>query len=342
MRHLLGIEGLTKKELYAYLNNAKTFVEVGNRELKKVPALRGRTIINLFLEPSTRTRTSFEIAGKRMSADVVNIGAPDSSTKKGETLLDTARTLQAMSPDVLVVRHSQSGAPHFLARMLKNTSVVNAGDGTHEHPTQALLDLLTIMQAFEKRPDGIEKLRVAIVGDVHHSRVARSNVWAHHLLGNEVHLVGPPALVSPDFVGPKCFGAPQFGGKIKVFHQIERGLEGADVVIVLRMQLERQHDHFVPTLQEYTDEFCVTENRLMQYAPQAVVLHPGPMNRGTEISSEVADGDRSLVERQVNNGVAVRMGVLFAMCNAQAQRGATSVDEREQTSIQMRQTAVGE
>ena len=347
MRHLLGIEGITKEELYSYLNNARSFVEVGTRELKKVPALRGRTIINLFLEPSTRTRTSFEIAGKRMSADVVNIGSSDSSAKKGETLLDTARTLQAMSPDILVVRHSQSGAPHFLARFLKNTSVVNAGDGTHEHPTQALLDCLTLSQVFEKRNDGIEKLRIAIVGDVHHSRVARSNVWAHHLLGNEVRLVGPPSLVPDELMGAKCFGAPAFGGKIRLFHNVEEGVAGADVVMVLRMQLERQQDHFVPTLQEYTDEFCITEKLLAQHAPNAVVMHPGPMNRGTEISSEVADGRRSLVERQVNNGVAVRMAVLFTLCTAQhkAHGGAADdgkVEDEEEGVRRALQMAVGE
>jgi len=313
MRHLLGIEQLNREELANYLNNAKSFVEVGTRDLKKVPALRGKTVINMFMEPSTRTRASFEIAGKRLSADVINIGGSDSSTSKGETLLDTARTLQAMTPDVLVVRHKQSGAAHFLARHLKRTSVINAGDGMHEHPTQALLDCVTLQQHFRDRNDGISKLRIAIVGDVRHSRVARSNVYAHALLGNEVHLVGPPTLVPPELSSIKCFGAKQFANKVKVFSDFAKGIEGADVVMALRMQLERQEDHFVPSLQEYTDAYCITEKRLSTYAPNAVVLHPGPMNRGLEISSEVADGKRSLIENQVNNGVAVRMAVLFAL-----------------------------
>lgn len=217
MRHLLSIAELSRPELEAYLSNAKSFVEVGTRDLKKVPALRGKTIINLFMEPSTRTRASFEIAGKRLSADVVNVGGSDTSTSKGETLLDTARTLQAMSPDILVVRHKQSGAAHFLARYLKRAAVVNAGDGMHEHPTQAILDCLTLQQHFAARPQGISGLRIAIVGDIRHSRVARSNVYAHALLGNEVHLVGPPTLVPLEFLSTKCFGAPRFEGRVKIF-----------------------------------------------------------------------------------------------------------------------------
>jgi aspartate carbamoyltransferase catalytic subunit len=316
MKHLLGIESLTKEELYTYLNNSKSFVEVGTRELKKVPALRGKTIINLFLEPSTRTRASFEIAGKRLSADVVNVGGSDTSTSKGETFLDTAKTLQAMAPDILVVRHKQSGASQFLARYLTGTSVINAGDGMHEHPTQAILDCVTLQQHFHDRADGIEKLKIAIVGDIRHSRVARSNIWAHSLLGNEINLVGPPTLVPDELVSPSCFGAKRFGGKVRIYSDIAQGIEGADVVMCLRMQLERQEDHFVPSLQEYTDEYCITEKRLSRYAPKAVVLHPGPVNRGLEISTEVVDGKRSLIETQVNNGVAVRMAVLFSIATA--------------------------
>lgn len=307
-KHLLGIQQLSREELYVLLNNAKNFVEVSARDIKKVPTLRGKTIVNMFLESSTRTRTSFEIAGKRLSADVVNISASGSSITKGESLLDTARSLQAMAPDVLVVRHKHSGSPHFLARALKSTAIVNAGDGMNEHPTQALLDLLSLLQHFEGRKHGIEKLRVAIVGDVRHSRVARSNIWAHKLLGNEVHLIGPPTLVPREFGAQGCFGPD---AKIKIFHRVEEGLEGADVVICLRMQLERMHDHFVPTLEEYSNEFFISERLLAKYASTAVVMHPGPINRGVEVETALIDGPRSLVERQVTNGVAVRMAVLF-------------------------------
>lgn len=325
MRHLLGIEGITREELESYLDNAQKMIEVAGRELKKVPALRGKTIINLFMEPSTRTRTSFEIAGKWLSADVINISGSDSSVKKGETLRDTALTVQAMAPDVLVLRHKHSGAAHFLASQLAKTAVVNAGDGTHEHPTQALLDLLTLKTYFEPRGGSLEKLTLAIVGDVWHSRVARSNVWAHLLLGNEVRLVGPPTLVPQFLVGSKCFGAKKHRGKIKVVNNLREGIRGADVVMVLRMQLERQDNFFVPTLQEYTDAFCISEKVLRQCAPDAIVLHPGPMNRGTEITSEVADGPRSMVERQVHLGVAVRMAVLLQLATqtrAQHHEGA--------------------
>ncbi|MBN8548886.1 MAG: aspartate carbamoyltransferase catalytic subunit [Deltaproteobacteria bacterium] len=308
LKHLLGIEGLTLEQLEFLLGNAGQFVEVGTRELKKVPALRGKTIVNLFLEPSTRTRASFEIAGKRLSADTINIGASDSSVVKGETLLDTARNLEAMAPDILVIRHKESGAPHFLARHLTNTCVVNAGDGLHEHPTQALLDILTLRQHFKTKQRDVRGLKIAIVGDVRHSRVARSNIWAHRLLGNQVTLVGPPTLVPAEFADVRSFG-----GSLKIEHNLARGIEGADVVLCLRMQLERQTEHFVPTLEEYSHEYCVSERMLSRYAPDSVVLHPGPANRGTEISGEVLDGKRSLVTQQVNNGVAVRMAVLFAL-----------------------------
>jgi aspartate carbamoyltransferase catalytic subunit len=212
-----------------------------------------------------------------------------------------------MNPDILVIRHSESGAPHFVAKHLKSTAVVNAGDGQHEHPTQALLDLLTIRQAFSQRKRGIEGLTVVFVGDVRHSRVARSNVWAHLALGNKVRLVGPSTLVPNDFL--HAFGS----GAVEVEHDLRRGLEGADVVECLRMQLERQDEHFVPSLDEYSKEYCVSEPLLKKYAPESIVLHPGPMNRGTEISGEVADGPRSCISRQVNNGVAVRMAVLFLL-----------------------------
>ena len=308
-RHLLGIEGLSKEDIYAYLHNAQNFVEVGERDIKKVPTLRGKTIINLFLENSTRTRASFEIAGKRMSADTINLSGGGSSTKKGESLLDTARTLQAMNPDILVIRHAYSGAPVFLSKFLKNTNIVNAGDGMHEHPTQALLDLLSLQQHFSSvgRADGIENLRIAIVGDIRHSRVARSNILAHCILGNEVRLVGPATLVPSDLIADKAYEE-----SVTIHHNLQEGVEGCDVVLVLRMQLERMKEHFVPSLEEYTNEYIVTSQLIEEACPDAVVMHPGPINRGVEVETKLIDGPRSLVERQVNNGVAVRMAVLFA------------------------------
>ena len=307
-RHLLGIEGLTLGEFEHLLKNSEGFLEISERPIKKVPSLRGKTIINLFLEPSTRTRTSFEIAGKRLSADTINISPSLSSVVKGETLLDTARNLQAMAPDILVIRDKHSGAPDFLAQRLTGTSVVNAGDGMHEHPTQALLDCLSLRQHFKQRPQGIKKLRIAIVGDVRHSRVVRSNLWAHRLLENEVNLIGPPTLVPSEFVDPRAFG-----GKVRVFHSLTAGIDGADVVMCLRMQLERQEGNFVPSLEEYSHEFMVSEELLERYAPRAVVLHPGPINRGIEVQSKLVDSKRSLVTDQVKNGVAVRMAVLFSL-----------------------------
>lgn len=303
-RHLLGIEGVSKAELFGYIENAKSFVQISARDIKKVPALRGKTIINLFFEPSTRTQGSFEIAAKRMSADTINISSGNSSVVKGESLLDTALTLQAMAPDVVVMRHKESGAPHFVARHLHRTSIVNAGDGMHEHPTQALLDLLTLSQHFGDR--GIEGLKIAIVGDIRHSRVARSNIWAHLALGNEVRLVGPTTLVPHEF--NECFNH-----RVRIYHSLAEGLEGVDVVMVLRMQLERQNEFFVPSLEEYTRNYCVSERMLSRVAPNCVVLHPGPANRGLEISSDILDGPRALVENQVANGVAVRMAVLFSL-----------------------------
>lgn len=305
-RHLLGIEGLSKETILGLLDSSKSFVEVGEREIKKVPSLRGKTIVNLFLEPSTRTRSSFEIAGKRLSADTVNISGSESSVVKGETLLDTVQTLESMSPDIIVMRHSESGAAKFAADHLSRSSVVNAGDGMHEHPTQALLDCLTLKLHFEKLGRSLSGLKIAIVGDVFHSRVARSNIWAHAALGNEVVLVGPPTLLPKDFCGSLPPG-------IKTEYDLRRGAADADVVMCLRMQLERQKEHFVPSLEEYTRSYCVSEKLLSSVAPHSVVLHPGPANRGTEISSEVLDGPRSLARDQVNRGVAVRMAVLFAL-----------------------------
>lgn len=305
--HLLGIEGLSKSEIYRYLETAESFVEVSERDIKKVPTLRGKTIVNIFFEPSTRTLSSFDIAGKRLSADTINISSGSSSVKKGETLFDTVRTLESMNPDIIVMRHSEAGAAHFVARCLSHVSVVNAGDGAHEHPTQALLDLLTLKRHFADKGRTIEGLTVAYVGDVRHSRVVRSNIWAHKALGNSVRLVGPTTLVPRDFTS--AFGT----GGVEVFHDLAAGLRGADVVVCLRMQLERQDDNFVPNLDEYSREYCISERVLQAYAPNSVVLHPGPMNRGTEITGEVADGPRSLVRTQVNSGVAVRMAVLYLL-----------------------------
>ncbi len=320
-KHLLGISGMTREELQTLLDNAQSFVEVSQRDIKKVPALRGKTIVNLFLEASTRTRSSFEIAGKRLSADTVNIGSNDSSVSKGETLLDTAQTLESMAPDIIVMRHRASGAPHFLAKYMKTASIVNAGDGMHEHPTQALLDCLTLRQYFAEHGRLLVGLRIAIVGDVLHSRVARSNIWAHKLLGNEIRLVGPPTLL------PEEFASRQYGGgKITIHHDLADGLERADVVICLRMQLERMTGNYVPNLTEYSREFCVSEKVLARVAPSAVVLHPGPVNRGVEVSGEVAYGPRSLVNRQVSNGVAVRMAVLFNLGTGSGNEGREERD----------------
>ncbi len=308
--HLLGMTGLSKVDIFRYLDVAQAFVEVSERDNKKVPDLRGKTVVNIFFEPSTRTLASFDIAGKRLSADTINVNASSSSMQKGETLLDTVRTIESMNPDVLVIRHSESGAPHFVAKHLTRTAVVNAGDGAHEHPTQALLDLLTIRQHFAAEGRGLEGLRVGFVGDVRHSRVARSNVWAHLALGNKIRLIGPPTLVPADFI--KVFGSDD----VSVVHNLAEGLQDLDVVVCLRMQLERQDQNFVPNLDEYSKEYCLSERLLMRHAPRSVVLHPGPLNRGTEISGEVADGPRSLVLRQVNNGVAVRMAVLSILAGS--------------------------
>ncbi len=301
-RHLLGIRGLAAKEITHFLDTAESFREISGRDIKKVPALRGRTVINLFFEASTRTRTSFEIAGKRLSADVINISASSSSVTKGETLLDTARNLEAMAPDLIVIRHPSAGAPHQLARE-RRAAVVNAGDGAHEHPTQALLDALTIRQ----HKGRFEGLRVAILGDLLHSRVARSNAHLLTKLGAEVALAGPGTLAPPEF------SSLVEGGSLRVARRVEEALEGADVVMVLRIQRERQDKAFLPSLREYAVHYGLNLKRLSLAAPDAIVMHPGPMNRGIEIASDVADGSRSLILDQVANGLAVRMAVLYLL-----------------------------
>jgi aspartate carbamoyltransferase catalytic subunit len=301
-RNLLGIRGLSAGEITHVLDTAEGFREINAREIKKVPTLRGRTVINLFFEPSTRTRTSFEIAGKRLSADVINISSSSSSVTKGETLLDTARNLEAMSPDLIVIRHPSAGAPHQLARICR-ASVVNAGDGAHEHPTQALLDALTIRH----QKGTIKGLRVALVGDILHSRVARSNAHLLTTLGASVSVAGPGTLAPPEFA------ALVGEGGLSVERRIEDAVEGADVVMVLRIQRERQDKGFLPSLREYAVHYGLNMKRLSLAKPDAVVMHPGPMNRGIEIASDVADGARSLILEQVANGLAVRMAVLYLL-----------------------------
>ncbi len=302
-KHLLGIEELTTDELQLILDTAESFREVSAREIKKVPALRGKTVVNLFYEASTRTRTSFEVAAKRLSADVLNIAASTSSVVKGETLLDTVRNLEAYQIDILVMRHSCSGAPHFLAKHVK-ASVINAGDGLHEHPTQALLDMFTIRQHKGK----IEGLTVVIVGDLYHSRVARSDIFALKKLGGNVIVCGPPTLV------PKAFA--DMG--VEMTYDLDEAIPEADVIYSLRMQFERQQANFLPSIAEYIKLFGLTGERLRKAKNDCIVMHPGPINRGIEMTSEVADSPRSVILDQVTNGVAVRMAVMFLLARAAA------------------------
>ncbi|HEY8261013.1 MAG TPA: aspartate carbamoyltransferase catalytic subunit [Methylosinus sp.] len=297
-RHLLGIEGLSRIDIMTLLDMAEDAIEVSRQVEKKKATLRGRTQVNLFYEASTRTQASFEIAGKRLGADVMNMSVANSSEKKGETLLDTAMTLNAMRPDILVVRHAQAGAVHLLARKV-DCAVVNAGDGAHEHPTQALLDALTI----RRHKGRIEGLTVAICGDVLHSRVARSNILLLGALGARVRVVGPSTL-APDSLA-------RLG--VDVFHDMRAGIAGADIVMMLRLQRERMNGAFVPSSREYFHFFGLDEDKLRHAAPDALVMHPGPMNRGVEIDSSVADGARSLIRDQVEMGVAMRMAVLEAL-----------------------------
>jgi aspartate carbamoyltransferase catalytic subunit len=298
-RDLLGIRNLSREEIIGILNTAENFVEINSREIKKVPTLRGKTVINLFFENSTRTRTSFELAAKRLSADAVNISVSSSSVAKGETLLDTALNLDAMQPDCIVVRHGSAGVPHQLAKVSK-AAIINAGDGANEHPTQALLDAMTIRE----HKGAIEGLKVAILGDILHSRVARSNIHLLTKLGASVRVAGPRPLVPPDFGG---FSE----SALEVCPHIDAAIEGADVVMILRIQTERMNAAYFPTLREYSVHYGLTDKRLRLASRDAIVLHPGPMNRGIEIASEVADGSSSLILDQVKYGVAVRMAVLY-------------------------------
>ena len=295
-KHLLGLEDLSREEIIELLDTAEGFREVATRSVKKVPALRGRVVVNLFFEPSTRTRTSFELAGTRLSADVLNFSGSSSSTSKGETLNDTARNIEAMGVDIVVVRHSCAGAAYQLAQVLE-CSVINAGDGAHEHPTQALLDIFTIRQ----RKPNFEGMKVAIVGDVSHSRVARSNIWGLQKLGAEVYAVGPSTLV-PN-------GLAKLG--VRVSHNLDDVLEEVDVFNMLRIQKERQEKGLFPTIREYAKLFGLNGERMKRVKEDAIVLHPGPINRGVELTPEVADGPRSVILDQVSNGLAVRMAALY-------------------------------
>jgi len=296
-RHLLGIEPLEPSDIQTILDTADGLKEIIDRPIKKVPALRGRTVINLFYESSTRTRSSFEVAERVLSADSLSIAAATSSVSKGETLLDTAKNLEAMNPDMVVMRHASSGAPHFLARHCR-FAVVNAGDGAHEHPTQALLDALTLRQ----RKGRLKGLKVAIVGDITHSRVARSNLWLLSKMGAQVVLCGPPTVIPPGIEGV----AP-------VTYRIEEAIEGADAIMMLRIQLERMSGGFFPILREYFKRFGLTEERARRAKKDVLIMHPGPLNRGVEIASEVADGPYSVILDQVTNGVAVRVAVLYLL-----------------------------
>ncbi len=296
-KDLLGIQGMSADEIKLILDTAASFKDVSERDIKKVPTLRGKTVINLFYEASTRTRTSFELAGKRLSADVINISTSTSSVVKGETLLDTARNIEAMKCDIIIVRHSCSGAPQFLSTRLKS-SVINAGDGFHEHPTQALLDMFTIREKLGR----LEGLTVAIVGDIAHSRVARSNIYGLATMGVKVRVCAPPTMIPP---GIERLGA-------QVYYDMDKAVDGADVVMMLRLQLERQAAGLFPGVREYAKLYGLNRTRLDRAGKNVIVMHPGPMNRGVEISSEVADGT-SVILDQVTNGVAVRMAVMFLL-----------------------------
>ncbi|MBF0504914.1 MAG: aspartate carbamoyltransferase catalytic subunit [Candidatus Omnitrophica bacterium] len=295
-KHLLGLQDLSRQDIELILETAKSFKEVSSRDIKKVPALRGKTVVTLFFEPSTRTRISFELAAKRLSADTLNIAVNVSSTSKGETLLDTARNIEAMNVDAMVVRHSLSGSVFILAEGLK-CSVVNAGDGCREHPTQALLDMFTLQEKFGR----IEGLKVGIVGDILHSRVARSNIWGLTKLGAHVTVCGPATLM------PR--GIEEMG--VQVCYDLKKVLKESDALIALRLQKERQQDKFLPSMREYSRLFGINQAKLNDANSHLIVMHPGPTNRGVELSADVADGKQSVILEQVTNGVAVRMAVLY-------------------------------
>jgi aspartate carbamoyltransferase catalytic subunit len=306
-KDLLGISDLSGEEIYRILDTAEAMTEIGQRPIKKVPTLRGKTVVNLFYEPSTRTRTSFEIAEKRLSADTLNIAVAASSVLKGETLTDTAMNIEAMAPDMIVLRHASSGACHMLARICRSR-VINAGDGMHEHPTQALLDAFTI----RRHKSRLDRLKIAIVGDLLHSRVLRSNVLLLTKLGADVWLSGPPTLVPP--------GIERLG--VHVSASVDEAVADADVIMMLRIQQERMQGAFFPSLREYFRVFGMTTERVKRARPDVIIMHPGPMNRGVEIASDVADGPYSVILEQVANGVAVRMAVLYLLAGGMEHEAA--------------------
>lgn len=303
-KHILGIEQLAKEDIQLILDTADAFKEVNSRDIKKVPTLRGKTVINAFFEASTRTRLSFEIAGKRLSADTVNISGSTSSVVKGETLEDTAKNIEAMSPDIIVIRHGHSGSPHYLAERV-GCSVINAGDGTHEHPSQALLDLMTMRE----HKGSIEGLEVAIVGDIAHSRVVRSNIYALSKMGARVRLCGPGTMLP--------IGIERLGN-VEVCTDMREAIKDADVVMMLRIQMERQSNIMIPSLREYARFYGLNPTNLLLAKPDAIVMHPGPINRGVEISSVVADGVQNVILDQVENGVAVRMALLYLVSGVES------------------------
>ena len=307
-RNLLDLDDFSRREIEELIQNTESMKEVLQRDIKKVPALRGKTVVTMFYEASTRTRVSFEQAGKILSADVINVSGSGSSVEKGESLYNTALTLQAMNADVIVVRHGHSGAPHFLARHL-DASVINAGDGAHAHPTQALLDLHTIWS----RRGRVDGLKVVIVGDILYSRVARSNLWGLTKMGAEVVLCAPPTLIPPNLLNGRASAEEHPFASVRIETEIERALDGADVVMALRLQRERQRAGHLPTLREYSRRWGITARRMEMARPDAIVMHPGPMNEGVEIDPEVAHGASSVIEEQVTNGVAVRMAVLYGL-----------------------------
>jgi len=298
-KDILGIQDMSIAEINLILETAESFLEISTREIKKVPTLRGKSVINLFYEASTRTRTSFEIAGKRLSADTINISASTSSVVKGETLIDTARNLEAMNPDIIVIRHSAAGAPHLLASLVRQ-SIINAGDGAHEHPSQALLDMMTIKEKKGK----IAGLKVALVGDILHSRVARSNIYGLSKMGAQVVVAGPATMMPRDI--------DQMG--VRAYTKLEDAIADADVVMMLRIQLEREKQNIFPSLREYAQHYCLNRTNIKLAKPDAIVMHPGPMNRGVAISPDIADDPNySVILDQVNNGVAVRMALLYLL-----------------------------
>jgi len=298
-KDLVGLKDVTKEEIELILETAEVFKEVAKREVKKVPALKGKTVVNLFYEPSTRTRTSFEVAAKRLSADTVNFSSSGSSVGKGETFLDTVKNIEAMHPDVIVVRHPSSGAPHLLAKRVA-CSVINAGDGTHEHPTQALLDMMQILESKGR----IHGLKVAIVGDILHSRVARSNIYGLTTMGANVRVAAPKTLLPKDVERMN----------VEVYTSVEEAIKDVDVIMMLRIQLERQASNFFPSLREYSKFFGLNSTKVKLAKPDVIILHPGPINRGVEITSELADSPQSVILNQVSLGVAVRMALLYLLC----------------------------